>query len=189
MGKAPKNQELRKNAKGNSISVLREIVETVIWALLIAFVVRYFVVEGYYIPSGSMKPTLVPGNRVLVAKFYYRLYQPQRGDIIVFRYPSNEKKNLIKRIIALPGETVRIENGLVYINGVPIQGDQFNREYVNVGGYGRGEQIIPGNSYFVLGDNSHNSDDSRFWGYVPFKNILGRAFLIYWPPRSIQILR
>lgn len=189
MGKVPKNQELRKNARGNSINVLREIVETVFWALLIAFIVRYFVVEGYYIPSSSIKPTLIPGNRVLVAKFYYRFYRPHRGDIIVFRFPSNRKKNLIKRVIALPGETVRIENGLVHIDGIPLQGDQFNREYFNVGNYGREEQVIPENSYFVLGDNSHNSDDSRFWGYVPFKNILGRAFLVYWPPRSIQILR
>jgi signal peptidase I len=168
---------------------LREIIETVAWALLIAFVIRYFVVEGYYIPSRSMEPTLKPGNRVLVAKFYYRLYHPQRGDIIVFRYPFNKKKNLIKRVIALPGETVRIENGLLYINGVLLQGDQFNREYLNVGNYGRGEEVIPENSFFVLGDNSRNSDDSRFWGYVPFNNILGRAFLIYWPLRSIQILR
>jgi len=168
---------------------LREIVETVAWALLIAFVVRYFIVEGYYIPSSSMEPTLKPGNRVFVAKFYYRIYRPQRGDIIVFRYPTNRKKNLIKRVVALPGETIRIENGLIYIDGIPLQGDQFNREYFNVGNYGREEQVIPENSYFVLGDNSHNSDDSRFWGYVPFKNILGRAFLVYWPPRSIQILR
>ena len=119
MGKVPKNQELRKNARGNSINVLRETVETVFWALLIAFIVRYFVVEGYYIPSSSMKPTLIPGNRVLVAKFYYRFYRPHRGDIIVFRFP-NRKKNLIKRVIALPGETVRIET-VWYISMVFLQ--------------------------------------------------------------------
>lgn len=136
-----------------------------------------------------MAPTLVPGNRVLVTKFYYRFYRPQHGDIIVFRYPSNKKKNLIKRVMALPGETIRIENGLVYINGVPLQGDRFNRVYFNTGYYGKGEQAVPENSYFVLGDNSRNSDDSRFWGYVPLKNILGRAFLVYWPPRSIRVLR
>ncbi|MBP8932965.1 MAG: signal peptidase I [Candidatus Atribacteria bacterium] len=168
---------------------MREIAETVVWAFLVAFIIRYFVIEGYYIPSSSMAPTLVPGNRVLVAKFYYRFYRPQHGDIIVFRYPSNKKKNLIKRVMALPGETIRIENGLVYINGVPLQGDRFNRVYFNTGYYGKGEQAVPENSYFVLGDNSRNSDDSRFWGYVPLKNILGRAFLVYWPPRSIRVLR
>jgi len=168
---------------------LREIAETVVWAFLVAFIIRYFVIEGYYIPSSSMAPTLVPGNRVLVTKFYYRFYRPQHGDIIVFRYPSNKKKNLIKRVMALPGETIRIENGLVYINGVPLQGDRFNRVYFNTGYYGKGEQAVPENSYFVLGDNSRNSDDSRFWGYVPLKNILGRAFLVYWPPRSIRVLR
>jgi len=78
---------------------------------------------------------------------------------------------------------------LLGLIGVPLQSEQFARPYFAFGFYGKGEHIIPADSFFVLGDNSHNSDDSRFWGYVPFQNILGRAFLIYWPPRSIQIIR
>jgi len=185
----PKSPELSKNAKSKKKSALREIIETVIWALLIAMVVRYFLVEGFYIPSSSMVPTLVPGERVLVAKFCYRFTQPQRGDVIVFRYPMDKKKNLIKRVVGLPGEIIRIENGMIYVNGVQIKGDKFGRTYYDVGFYGEGEHVVPDDSYFVLGDNSRNSDDSRFWGYVPRKNILGRAFLIYWPPLSIQVLR
>jgi signal peptidase I len=91
--------------------------------------------------------------------------------------------------VGLPGETIKIENGLVYINGVPLEGELFARPYYDAGYYGQGEKVIPEDSYFVLGDNSSNSDDSRFWGYVPRKNILGRAFLVYWPPQRIKILR
>jgi len=177
------------NGEPKKKSVWRELIETILWALVIALLIRYFVIEGYYIPSGSMEPTLVPGERVLVAKFIYHFTEPQRGDIIVFRYPLDSRKNLIKRIVALPGETIKIENGLVYINGVPLEGELFARPYYDAGYYGQGEKVIPEDSYFVLGDNSSNSDDSRFWGYVPRKNILGRAFLVYWPPQRIKILR
>jgi len=185
-----KSEKLKEeNGEPKKKSVWRELIETILWALVIALLIRYFVIEGYYIPSGSMEPTLVPGERVLVAKFIYHFTEPQRGDIIVFRYPLDSRKNLIKRIVGLPGETIKIENGLVYINGVPLEGELFARPYYDAGYYGQGEKVIPEDSYFVLGDNSSNSDDSRFWGYVPRKNILGRAFLVYWPPQRIKILR
>jgi len=179
---------LSKNAKSNQKSALREIIETIIWALMIALVVRHFLIEGFYIPSSSMVPTLVPGERVLVEKFFYRFTHPQRGDVIVFRYPMDKRKNLIKRIVGLPGETILIENGSIYVDDILVKGDKFSRTYYDLGFYGEGKHLIPADSYFVLGDNSRNSDDSRFWGYVPRKNVLGRAFLIYWPPLSIQIL-
>jgi len=170
-------------------SPLREAIETIVWSLIIALLIINFVVQSFYIPSSSMEPTLVPGERVLVAKFYYRITEPQRGDIIVFRYPIDKRKNLIKRVIGLPGEKIKIANGMVYINGEPLQGEKFGRTYYDVGFYGEGERTVPEGSYFVLGDNSQNSDDSRFWGYVPRKNILGRAFVIYWPLTRISILR
>ena len=170
-------------------SPLREAIETIVWSLVIALLIITFVVQSFYIPSSSMEPTLVPGDRVLVAKFYYRFTDPQRGDIIVFRYPIDKRKNLIKRVIGLPGEKIKISNGMIYVNGEPLQGDKFKRTYYDVGFYGEGEKTVPEDSYFVLGDNSENSDDSRFWGYVPRKNILGRAFLIYWPLTKISILR
>ncbi|MDK2897253.1 MAG: signal peptidase [Candidatus Atribacteria bacterium] len=184
---------MRKNVKAaeppRKKSALRELVETVVWALIIALLIRYFVVEGYYIPSGSMKPTLVPGERVLVAKFIYRFTEPTRGDIVVFKYPIDNRKNLIKRIVGLPGEEVEIKDGQVFINGEPLAGEQFARTYYDVGYYGTEKRVIPEGHYFVLGDNSENSDDSRFWGYVPREKILGKAFLVYWPPAQIRILK
>ncbi len=185
----PKNLALKRDAKAQKKSALREIIETVVWALVIALLVRHFVIEGYYIPSSSMAPTLVPGERVLVAKFIYRFTEPSRGDIVVFRYPIDKRRNLIKRVIGLPGEHIEIKDGKVFVNSEPLEGDLFNRTYYEAGYYGEGEHIVPENSYFVLGDNSRNSDDSRFWGYVPRKNILGKAFLVYWPPQKIRILR
>ncbi|MEN3186914.1 MAG: signal peptidase I [Atribacterota bacterium] len=185
----PKSRVSKKNEKGKKKSAWRELIETILWALVIALLIRYFVVEGYYIPSSSMEPTLIPGERVLVAKFYYRFTEPKRGDIVVFRYPIDNRRNLIKRLVGLPGETVEIRDGVVRVDGELLQGNSFNRRYYDVGYYGQGEHVVPPGSYFVLGDNSENSDDSRFWGYVPRKNILGRAFLVYWPPHRVRILR
>ncbi len=185
--KTGKEDQPSKGAKKKS--PLREAIETIVWSLIIALLIINFVVQSFYIPSSSMEPTLVPGERVLVAKFYYRITEPQRGDIIVFRYPIDKRKNLIKRVIGLPGEKIKIANGMVYINEEPLQGEKFGRTYYDVGFYGEGERTVPEDSYFVLGDNSQNSDDSRFWGYVPRKNILGRAFVIYWPLTHISILR
>jgi len=181
------NAHLTKETKKKS--PLREAIETIVWSLVIALLIIYFVVQSFYIPSSSMEPTLVPGERVLVAKFYYLITEPQRGDIIVFRYPFDDRKNLIKRVIGLPGEKIKISNGMIYVNGEPLQGDKYVRTYYDYGFYGEGEKTVPEDSYFVLGDNSINSDDSRFWGYVPRKNILGRAFLIYWPLTHITILK
>ena len=185
--KVDNNIQPTKEAKKKS--PLREAIETIVWSLVIALLIIHFVVQSFYIPSSSMEPTLVPGERVLVAKFYYRLTEPQRGDIIVFRYPIDDRKNLIKRVIGLPGEKIKISNGMIYVNGEPLQGDKYVRTYYDYGFYGEGEKTVPEDSYFVLGDNSINSDDSRFWGYVPRKNVLGRAFLIYWPLTQITILR
>lgn len=185
--KIDNNARLPKETKKKS--PLREAIETIVWSLVIALLIIQFVVQSFYIPSSSMEPTLVPGERVLVAKFYYRITEPQRGDIIVFRYPIDNRKNLIKRVIGLPGEKIKISNGMIYVNGEPLQGDKYGRTYYDYGFYGEGEKTVPEDSYFVLGDNSINSDDSRFWGYVPRKNVLGRAFLIYWPLTHITILK
>ena len=185
--KVDNNIQPTKEAKKKS--PLREAIETIVWSLVIALLIIHFVVQSFYIPSSSMEPTLVPGERVLLAKFYYRLTEPQRGDIIVFRYPIDDRKNLIKRVIGLSGEKIKISNGMIYVNGEPLQGDKYVRTYYDYGFYGEGEKTVPEDSYFVLGDNSINSDDSRFWGYVPRKNVLGRAFLIYWPLTHITILK
>lgn len=98
----------------------RETIETVLWALVLALILRYFVVQAFWIPSGSMIPTLIPGDRVLVSKFWYHFQPPKRGQIIVFKYPLDPKRDFIKRVIGLPGEVVSMEEGVVYIDGEPL---------------------------------------------------------------------
>lgn len=174
-------------------------------AAFLAFcVIRPFIVEAYRIPTGSMIPTLLPNDIILVNKFIYgarvpftglRLpgfKSPNRGEVMVFIYPEDRKKNFIKRLIGLPGETVEIKNGTVYINEQPLTDPIFNqRYYYNRGSLGaEGQKItIPKNSYFVMGDNSGSSMDSRYWGFVPKKDVLGQAMVIFWPPNRIRIIK
>jgi len=185
-------------------TVLREWVESIIVAFILAMVIRTFVVQAFKIPTGSMHQTLMEGDLILVNKFIYgakipftnlnlpALRQPKRGDVIVFIYPESPKKDFIKRLVGLPGEAVEIKNGTIFINDKPLTGSTFNqRYYYNRGDFGQeGKKIeIPENSFFVLGDNSASSQDSRYWGFVPRKNILGKALVIYWPPQRIRIIK
>jgi len=192
--------------KGNKKkSVVREWIESALVAAFLAFcIIRPFVVQAFKIPTGSMRPTLLEGDLILVNKFIYgakvpftkfRLpgfREPERGDVIVFIYPEDKKKDFIKRLVALPGETVEIKNGTVYINDKPLLGPAFNKRYY----YNRGDFIKEGqklvvaqDSFFVLGDNSGSSKDSRFWGFVPKENVLGMAIIIYWPPLRVRAIK
>jgi len=185
-------------------SQLREWVESIVIAMLLALVIRTFVVQAFKIPTGSMRPTLLEGDAILVNKFIYGakmpftawqfpvMRKPARGDVIVFIYPEDPKKDFIKRLVAVGGETVEIRNGTIYINDQPVTGADFNgRYYYNRGDFGEagGKITVPENSYFVLGDNSFSSQDSRFWGFVPAKNIRGKAICIYWPPQRIRLIK
>jgi signal peptidase I len=155
----------------------RETFETVLWALVIALILRTFVVQAFWIPSRSMVPTLQVNDRVLVAKFWYHIQPPKRGQIFVFKYPVDPKRDFVKRIIGLPGETIAIREGIVYINNEPVP-----EEYVKFhDSYSMDPLKIPEDSYFAMGDNRPNSADSRFWGFVPRKNIRGPVFFRYWP--------
>ncbi len=185
-------------------SVLREWIESLLIAFILAMIIRSFIVESFKIPTGSMRPTLMEGDLILVNKFIYGaripftdlrlpvLRKPQKGDIIVFIYPENPKKNFIKRLVASGGETVEIKNGTVYVDDKPLVDSVFNqRYYYNRGDFGKeGERItVPKDNFFALGDNSASSQDSRYWGFVPYRNLLGEAFLIFWPPQRIRILK
>lgn len=155
----------------------RETIETVLWALVIALILRTFVVQAFWIPSRSMVPTLQVNDRVLVAKFWYHIQPPKRGQIFVFKYPVDPKRDFVKRIIGLPGETMAIRDGVVYIDNEPVP-----EEYVKFhDSYSMDPLQIPEDSYFAMGDNRPNSADSRFWGFVPKKNIRGPVFFRYWP--------
>lgn len=185
-------------------SVIREWIESIIVAFILAMFIRTFVVQAFKIPTGSMRPTLLEGDIILVNKFIYgakipftdlklpKVQDPKRGDVIVFIYPQDRKKDFIKRLVGLPEETVDIKNGTVYINNQPLLDPIFNqRYYYNRGKFGEeGKPIkVPQQSFFVLGDNSGSSEDSRYWGFVPYKNILGKAIMIYWPPHRIRIIK
>lgn len=170
----------------------RENVESVVWAVAVALVIRTFVIAPFKIPSGSMRPTLVEGDRILVSKFTYRFQPPRPGDIIVFRYPDNPKRPFIKRLIAEGGDQVQIRDGRIVVNGQPSTAAAVQHGYYyNAGTFGEAGEVIavPEGQYYVLGDNSSSSHDSRFWGFVPRKLVIGKAVCIFWPPRRIRLLR
>jgi signal peptidase I len=175
-------------------SELREWVEAILIALVMALVIRAFVVQAFKIPSGSMYPTLKIGDRLFVNKFIYRFRDPQRWDIIVFKYPEDPSKDFIKRLVGLSGETVEIRNGAVFVNGVKQSPPKeiANNVYYNTdeGDYGAINQkvVVPPDHYFVLGDNSGNSRDSRMWGFVSRKKLVGKAFVRWWPLHRVGTL-
>ena len=193
-----------KEASRKRKSTVREWVESIIIAFVLAMIIRTFLVQAFKIPTGSMRTTLLEGDLILVNKFIYgakirfvgvnlpAVRSPRRGDVVVFIYPENPKKDFIKRLVAIEGETVEIENGTIFVDGQPLLDTVFSqRYYYNRGEFGQeGSKIlVPKDSIFVLGDNSASSQDSRFWGFVPRKNILGKAILIYWPPQRIRIIK
>lgn len=184
--------------------------------LLIVLVLRSFLVEPFQIPSGSMLPTLEDGDFILVNKFVYGIRlpvlntkvidinDPQRGEVVVFRFPEDPRINYIKRVVGVPGDVVRYENKVLYINDEPVEerllsregpfsyfeeqlGDVRHQVVKTAGtppGMGEGRWVVPAGHYFVMGDNRDNSNDSRFWEFVPDENIVGKAFAIWmhWKP-------
>ncbi len=185
-------------------SSLREWIESIIVAFILAMFVRTFVVQAFKIPTGSMRPTLLEGDLILVNKFIYgaklpftnlrlpALRAPRRGDVIVFIYPQDQRKDFIKRLVASEGESVEIKNGTIYVNGKPLLEPMFSqRYYYNRGDFGEENEkiVVPKDSFFVMGDNSASSQDSRYWGFVPKNNVLGKAILIYFPPQRIRIIK
>ena len=154
--------------------------------------------QAFVIPSGSMENTLLIGDHILVNKFIYgfevpftnlrilKLRDPKRGDVIVFEFPPDPSKDFIKRVIGVPGDEIMISNKLVYVNGIPYRNPHEVHNDPNVilalqsPRDNFGPIRVPTDDFFVMGDNRDNSYDSRFWGFVPYKNILGEAFIIYW---------
>lgn len=169
--------------------------EPILIALVLALVIRTFLVQAFKIPTGSMKPTFMENDRILVDKLSYRFKEPHRGDIIVFKYPVDTKKDFVKRLIAFGGETVEIKNGSVFVNGKRVEEPNtivknyyYNR---NDWPYGREGQkfTVPQAHLFALGDNSAQSSDSRNWGFVPRNYLKGRAIVIYWPPSRVRLIK
>ncbi|MBU0468341.1 MAG: signal peptidase I [Candidatus Omnitrophica bacterium] len=148
----------------------------------IANYVRVNMVQAFRVTSGSMAPTLIKGDRILTDKSAYKSTEPQRGDIVVFYYPEDTTKIFVDRLIASGMETVEIKEGNVYIDGALVTDPRIKDvNYINRGDYGSGVFDVPKGHYFMLGDNSVSSHDSRYWGSVPKRNIQGKAFKIYYP--------
>jgi signal peptidase I len=165
--------------------------ETIVVALVLALVIRAFFLQVFWIPSGSMENTLDIGDRIVVNKVVYNFHPPKRFEIIVFRaVPAmgEEKKDLIKRVVGLPGETLELKDGILAINGEPVEypagmKETMNQDYANFGPID-----IPADSYFVMGDNRGASADSRYWGFLPKKNLIGKAFLRIWPLTKFNLI-
>jgi signal peptidase I len=161
----------------------------IVAALLIAFVIKTYLVEAFYIPSESMTPTLLVGDRVLVNKLSYDLHDVHRGDIVVFKAPPGEEtaqiKDLVKRVVGLPGDTIEGRGGTIYING-----KQLAEPYLPKGTESRtfAEEKVPAGHYFVLGDNRQNSKDSTYFGAIKSNLIVGRVFLRIWPLNRVGTL-
>jgi signal peptidase I len=159
-----------------------EAVKTIGLSIFLAIGIRSFVAEARYIPSGSMLPTLQINDRLIVDKISYDFQNPKRGDIVVFSptetlKQQNFKDAFIKRVIGLPGDKVEVKEGRVYVNDQAIQ-EKYIEDQPN---YRFGPVTVPANEYLVLGDNRNNSYDSHYWGFVPRKNIIGRAVVRFWP--------
>lgn len=157
-------------------------------AILVAVGIRTFVVQTFFIPSASMEPTLMVGDRILVDKLSYRLHSVHRGDIVVFATPPGEDagpnvKDLVKRVIGLPGETISSAGGQVVINGKPLAEPWLPKGTVTTG---ITTQVIPPNEYFVMGDNRSDSQDSRFFGPIHRSLIVGRVVVKIWPLSSFH---
>ncbi len=163
---------------------LREAVETILPAILIAILINLFLAQPTRVHGQSMEPNLHTNQRLVVEKISYRLHGPRQGDVVVFSMPQQSEELLIKRVIGLPGETVEIHEGRVYINGTPL-----DEPYLNQETRGRfGPVVVPPLHVFVLGDNRDFSNDSRAFDAVPIKNILGRAWFSYWPVENLGML-
>ena len=158
-------------------------VETVLLALLLFLAINALSAR-VRVENISMKPTLTPGEFLLINRVAYKIGKPSIGDIIVFHAPGESEDDYIKRIVGLPGDEVVITDGMVHVNNNPLY-EPYIAEPPNY----TGEWVVPPNAYFVLGDNRNNSSDSHMWGFVPHDDIVGRALLIYWPLSEITLLR
>src|SRR3954453_15298152 len=158
---------------------LRDILETVLLTLVIFLGVR-LVVQNFRVEGSSMEPTLHSNQYLLVNKATYVVGQPQRGDIIVLRFPLDPKRDFIKRIVGLPREQVEVKGGSVYVNGHAL----VEPYILQAPAYIYPPTTMPPDQYFVLGDNRNNSDDSHVWGGLPSHDIIGKAWVSYWPPST-----
>lgn len=187
--------------------IVREYVEAFATAIILALIIRAFIIQAFKIPSGSMEPTLLVGDHILVNKFIYGTHipftndvvlpvrAPRQKDVVVFEYPKDESIDFIKRVIGLPGDKVQIVNKQVYVNGTALKepyayhGDPEVLPATESPRDNFGPIVVPKGDYFMMGDNRDFSNDSRFWGFVKRDLILGQAEIIYfsWNPKTYRV--
>ncbi len=164
------------------LRALGEVLQTILIAALL-FVAVNLVTARIRVEGNSMEPSLHDGEFVVVNRLAYLRHGPERGDIIVFRFPLDPQRRFIKRVIGLPGDTVQVHNGSVYVNGIVL-----DEPYINAPPRYAGEWTIGEGELFVLGDNRNNSSDSQNWGNLPFSAVIGKAVLVYWPPSEMGLI-
>lgn len=165
---------------------IKDWIISILIAVVLAFFIRYFIVELYMVEGPSMRPTMQNSERLVVNKFIYRFKAPERGDVLVFRYPRDPSRDFIKRVIAVAGDSIEIKDGRVFVNG-----QLMNEPYIlekTRGSYSLA--TVPEGHIFVMGDNRNNSEDSRFRdvGFVPLELVKGKAVLVFWPLDHIKAL-
>lgn len=177
----------KENTKSNSLGEeTKDWVVSIIAAVVMALLIRTFIVELYIVDGPSMRPTLQHEERLIVNKFIYRVRNPEKGEILIFKYPRDTSRDFIKRVIATGGDTIEIKEGRVYVNDQMLKEDYIlektRTEYPKV--------TVPEGTVFVMGDNRNNSDDSRFAdvGFVPLDLIKGKAVVVFWPLDNMQSL-
>jgi len=168
----------------SALSTIYEIIKTVTFVLLAAFLIRYFLIQPFVVEGQSMEPNFHNQEYLIVEKVSYKIHEPERGNVIIFRAPSNPEYDYIKRIIALPGETVKIENNTIYINGVKVEENYLDTNETTLVGQDEKmtlERTLGPNEYFVLGDNREHSSDSREFGLLEKSEIIGKVWVSVFP--------
>lgn len=168
---------------------LFETMDAIVFAGVTALFLITYIAQIYYIPSESMVPTLKKVDCLLVSKLVYRLRDPKRGEVIIFRPPETAHargKEFVKRLIGLPGDNIAIKDHQVIINNIPLKKEDYLKETMF---FDMDQVKIPQDHYFVMGDNRNNSDDSRYWGFLPRQNIDGKALFVFFPPWRIKGLK
>lgn len=166
------------------LSFIWEIIKVVVIALAIVLPIRTFLFQPFLVKGQSMEPNFHNGDYLIVDQISYRLREPKRGEVIIFKYPKNPSQKYIKRIIGLPGESVEIKDGKVFISGVELKESEYLEGSVNTEERNYGSIHLRDNEYFVMGDNRPLSSDSRIWGVLPKNYIIGRVFIRAWPCRA-----
>jgi len=206
-----RREKRKEKNKGGALQFLRELPVLIIVALGIALLIKTFVVQAFYIPSGSMENTLMIGDRVLVSKFLYRFSEPKYGQVVVFVSPFGDtnpkvdrgpignffnsiaedlglkstEKDFIKRVIATEGQTIQAKQGVMFVNNIKLH-ETYLHDNGPIPDYGPTK--VPKGKIFVMGDNRNNSQDSRVFGPISKSTVLGRAFVLIWPPGRVHIL-